>query len=350
MRKEKYGDFLNQLVNLTESLLKYNGITYHSVEGRLKTRESLDGKISRKNKYNDIDEITDIVGIRIITYTEDIIAVVEKMIKEEFEIDYEKSVDKRKKNLNEFGYNSLHLIASLNSNRSNLIEYVDFKKIQFEFQVRTILQHAWAEVEHDIGYKSSNSEELPDEIKRGFYRLSSLLEIADNYFVELLKSIKKSEDQSNKLMSNLSEGEVVPTNILTLKSYIDNNDIIKELGEYMINKFNSPEIKTSEDNVENYLNILKFFKIENINQLNNLLITHKEDMIKVIDYWANQQKETEIGAEANIGNCLYYLSYVLLIENESEDQFEKYFDELNIYRNMEKTLETYYYELKEILD
>jgi hypothetical protein len=50
----------------------------------------------------------------------------------------------------------------------------------FEIQIRTILQHAWAETDHDLGYKSEAS--IPLEIRRRFSRIASLLEIADAEF------------------------------------------------------------------------------------------------------------------------------------------------------------------------
>ena len=55
--------------------------------------------------------------------------------------------------------------------------------------MRTALQHAWAEVEHDLGYKAS--EAVPEVIQRRFSRIASLLEIADQEFVSIRSDLSR---------------------------------------------------------------------------------------------------------------------------------------------------------------
>ncbi len=54
-----------------------------------------------------------------------------------------------------FGYQSIHYLVKLKGERARLAEYRNLKDGVVEIQIRTILQHAWAEIEHDIQYKSS---------------------------------------------------------------------------------------------------------------------------------------------------------------------------------------------------
>ena len=57
------------LLNLINSLLEQKSIRVHQVQTRVKDRDSLENKIIRKNdKYGSLSDITDIVGVRIITY------------------------------------------------------------------------------------------------------------------------------------------------------------------------------------------------------------------------------------------------------------------------------------------
>jgi len=64
-----------------------------------------------------------------------------------------------------------------------LSEYALFDKMKCEIQVRTILQHAWAEIEHDLVYKSP--ADIPFRVRRRFASLAGLLEIADREFESL---------------------------------------------------------------------------------------------------------------------------------------------------------------------
>ena len=67
-------------------------------------------------------------------------------------------------------------------------ELKSFENMRFEIQVRTILQHAWAEIEHDDLYK--NPGQIPSSLRRRFFLVSNVLESADNELNELHKKLK----------------------------------------------------------------------------------------------------------------------------------------------------------------
>lgn len=166
------------LLTLVSSLLEQKNIRVHQVQTRVKDRDSLENKIIRKNeKYKSLSDITDVVGVRIITYFDDEVDQIADLIKEEFNIDKNNSVDKRKIDSDRFGYRSLHYVACLKEDRTKLPEYSSCGEQKFEFQIRTILQHSWAEIEHGLGYKGEF--EIPSSEKRTFYRVAALLEQAD---------------------------------------------------------------------------------------------------------------------------------------------------------------------------
>ncbi len=109
-------------------------------------------------KYQDpLVEIDDLAGVRIITFFPGSIEAIETMIGEEFDI-FERS-DKSEALIEEgrFGYQSIHYLVTLKDTRTQLVEYARFDRAIIELQVRTILQHAWAEIEHDIQYKSTSA-------------------------------------------------------------------------------------------------------------------------------------------------------------------------------------------------
>ena len=139
-------------------------------------------------KYHALAEVTDLCGARIITYFEDQVDEISALVENEFEIDRVNSIDKRQSGDSyRFGYVSVHYIANLKNPRAELPEYRRFRNIRFELQIRSILQHAWAEIEHDLQYKSQLA--VPRELRRRFARLAGLLEVADAEFKGIRDSI-----------------------------------------------------------------------------------------------------------------------------------------------------------------
>jgi putative GTP pyrophosphokinase len=167
--------------DLIRRLLK-DRVQFHSISHRIKSKPSTRQKlITGASKYTGIQALTDLLGVRIITYYSDEVDAVATIVEKEFSVDKKNSVDKRALlDPDRFGYLSLHYIVQLRKDRSQLAEYASFSELKFEIQIRSILQHAWAEIEHDLGYKSEAA--IPRDIQRRFSRLAGLLEVADDEF------------------------------------------------------------------------------------------------------------------------------------------------------------------------
>ena len=149
--------------------------------------ESLKGKLQRKGKKYKLalSEITDLAGIRIVVYSLADIDEVEKILPKLFSIDKTNSIDKGKElKPNEFGYLSRHYIVSLNEEHEKLIEYSKYIGLNAEIQVRTILEHAWAAIDHKIKYKSDI--DLPEEQKRELNSIAASIESNDKLFQKIL--------------------------------------------------------------------------------------------------------------------------------------------------------------------
>ncbi len=176
------------------ALLDEAGIVVASIESRIKEERSLAGKLALKGaKYESLADITDIFGMRIITFYTDDVDKVASAVDRLFEIDWDNSVDKRKLlEVDSFGYLSLHYVC-----RTSAFPY------RFEVQMRTILQHAWANMNHDTGYKSG--VEIPLGYRRNMNRLAGMLELVDEQFSRIRTEIN---DYRRKVQSLVASGHL----------------------------------------------------------------------------------------------------------------------------------------------
>ena len=266
------------LLTLVNSLLEQKNIRVHQVQTRVKDRSSLEGKVLRKGKkYEALSDITDIVGVRIITYFDDEVDKIAAMVEEEFLVDHENSVDKRKIDDDKFGYRSLHYVASLKKERIKLPEYASCGEQKFEFQIRTILQHSWAEIEHGLGYKGEF--EIPSTAKRTFYRVAALLEQADIEFVKLKSTISKYEESlTNDIKAKPSQIEI---NKASLISFMSNNDnVIKFEDNLFVKEYGLiiKEIDAETFAHDKLIERIKNLGIENIKQLEEFFLKNEESI------------------------------------------------------------------------
>ena len=187
-------DYERKIKGILNSAFEKAGIVVASIESRVKSYGSLEGKLRLKgSKYHSLADITDILGIRIITYYIDDVDKVASFVERLFNVDWENSVDKRKLlETDSFGYLSLHYICS-----------IDSFPYRFEIQMRTLLQHAWANMDHDTGYKSG--VEIPARYLRSMSRLAGLLELVDEEFSKIRTELS---DYRRKVQSMVASGKL----------------------------------------------------------------------------------------------------------------------------------------------
>lgn len=183
-----YDSLAQSVVQILKSIMKSEKISFIDVPYRIKTKDSCVGKLKKKSHYQSFEDMTDIAGLRIITLVESDLEKVSKIIAENFNVHQEDSGDKSDLlGADKFGYRSIHFVCDIGQEREKFPESALFKGLCFEIQIRTALSHAWAEIEHDRGYKLGG--ELPAHLKRRFNLLSGLLESADLEFNRLSEEI-----------------------------------------------------------------------------------------------------------------------------------------------------------------
>ena len=212
---------------LVEELLSEGNVRYQSVQARVKTREKLRKKyLDPQKNYKRLDDITDQAGLRVITYYEDEVDRVVELIKKEFQLDPEKSFDKKDDDPNKFGYDALNFVCKYPAERARLFEYRKVSEIWCEIQVTSILRHAWSEIEHPW-YDLKDA--YPDIIKRRFARMAALLEIAESEFLSL-RAIQSDYQKSVdvRVAANVPD---LPVDAVSLKSFIEREPLVEHIND-----------------------------------------------------------------------------------------------------------------------
>ena len=254
-----------QVLDKLREALERNGLVVTAIETRIKTEESLAGKLALKGaKYATLSDITDILGARIVTFYTDDVDRIASIAEQLFEIDWNNSVDKRRLHqLDSFGYNSLHYICRIPGH-----------DLRFELQLRTTLQHAWAAINHDTGYKSGI--EIPQEYMRRMNRLAGLLEMADDEFSRIRSEITdyrrrvQSLVQNGKLDDVLLDGD-------TFRSYLQAKPL--DRLNRRIAAINQAEIQDAP--LIRYLRVLKALQCNTLGDVSRLIRTYEEDAYRL---------------------------------------------------------------------
>lgn len=154
-----------------------------SIDSRAKHPLSLLDKLRRKEYASPEEEVTDLVGVRVVTAYPDQAEHAAVRLQGALTVDEEASFDRLDElDESEFGYRSIHLVVQLAA-RDRGIGTEAIGDLWFEIQLRSVLQHAWAQVDHEAVYKSGVA--LPRELKRQFSALAGALEVADQVFLGL---------------------------------------------------------------------------------------------------------------------------------------------------------------------
>jgi ppGpp synthetase/RelA/SpoT-type nucleotidyltranferase len=195
-----YEGFLNKV--LKEACRKLAPLAI--IEARTKSIPSFAEKILRKKAlYTDpknplppdpLQRVTDLCGGRVIVQTSAQVLGVCRFIEQAFDIDWTNSEDVSWRLLpTEFGYRSVHYIVSVNATKlkgPGIATAVPgtIRNLKAEIQVRTLLEHAWADIGHDMAYKTD--VHVPANIQRQFAVLAAVLEGADREFGRVVQALE----------------------------------------------------------------------------------------------------------------------------------------------------------------
>ncbi|MFJ7814071.1 GTP pyrophosphokinase family protein [Pseudomonas asiatica] len=299
----------------------------HSISGRCKSLESLEIKGQKKfdkgAPYIALQAVTDLAAVRVITYFTGDVDTVARIIEREFEVDRKNSVDKRvAAEPDRFGYISLHYVVGLRAERLCLSEYEDFAGVKAEIQVRSILQHAWAEIEHDIGYKAKMA--LPDEIKRRFSRLSGLLELADEEFRRIKTTVS---ERARDVQASTGEALLgIAIDRASLDSFVASNKIVKNadaaVSKIIGGSIGRPYFLPQE------LEVFKLFEVNTLGQIESLLRDNLPGIMRRAEDVRRERNDSDMTLPAGIS--VFYLFQILASKSRDRAFVQRYLKTMGI--------------------
>ena len=192
-KRPNYEEFRVASHRTLEALLEEGEYKYQ-IFSRTKTPERLEEKLVRKKAegiyYYSLEEIEDLVGLRVIFYTERDKEKFIKKIKNAIG-SFIKVKEKEKQN----GYKATHIIMSFGRKRLKLSEYRHFRGLKSEIQITSILYHAWAEIEHDLVYKDINNLKNKDPKKFESMK-QKMKELMEKYIKKVATELEEIIDES----------------------------------------------------------------------------------------------------------------------------------------------------------
>lgn len=309
-----YADYALCVQRLLSAAINTAGLKVQTIEHRAKTEESFGTKASRPldagesaPKYSHpLKQITDLAGCRVITFFINDVETVKKLVEAEFNVGERENRSSQLRGGGRPGYESFHFIVELSAQRLALPEYARFTGLRAEIQIRTILQHAWAEIEHDIQYKSVDA--LPSEIGKRFQALAGLIEIGDREF----QAISDSHNAvRNAAAISLQQGrlEEIELTAESLKSYLDKN-----LG---------PDGRMRDWTYEWTATYLRQMGFKNIKQLDDCISGYDDDQLSRIIWGSRQGQLTrlELALLAGLGPERLKQSHPYARSEDEEDNW-----------------------------
>jgi GTP pyrophosphokinase len=312
-----------EVARIVSQLLDDAGLRTHSVDQRVKSLNSLRRKIGEKgSKYGSLSDVHDLLGIRIITFFPDEVDAVAQVIEREFAVDPANSVDKRAAlDPDRFGYLSLHYVAALSPQRAQLTELKRFADQRFEIQIRSILQHAWAEIEHDLGYRDAQA--VPRSILRRFSMLAGLLEMADAEFERLRDEVSEYQQVVRSEVVDLPQRVSIDRD--SVMALIRTDELVQELDVYLL-EHEGIALPEDEGFGASVAVKLRSVGLETVADVTAALGERKDTVRTFIDLWLGDGGTLEVAP----GLSLFYLAYVMVGETRSFERALEYVDENNL--------------------
>ncbi|WP_407425263.1 tetratricopeptide repeat protein [Treponema sp.] len=342
---ESYKPVFSEIVTNVENKLRKtlklsSNPTYKS---RVKSFNSYYRKVlrlkSEEAEKNNFVELTDMMGIRVICAFLEDLSEVEQQIKDNFivkEVEYKGA----QQSFREFGYESVHVLVSIpNDCMPKECGLPLPESLVCEIQIRTILQDAWAEVEHELIYKSEFTPfDMP--LRRKLASMNASLTLADIIFQEIRDYQKKLQGEVEARRASFYE----KADELTLSS---NGKKIENLEPKSINRVSPYVHGTIDDMILEAIQAHNHGDLEKAVEIYSIIInsepTPPAPVLAVIhkhrgmayfsqnNYTASLEDfQKSVIYDSNAFRSYYYIGIVLSIMNKHTEAIDAYSESIRI--------------------
>ena len=252
-QRPRYKQLCSEVDYILGKRMRNSNIEYSAITSRAKTLNSFLEKLTRKSYANPLEGITDFAGVRLVYLYKGDQSAIENLIEQEFDA-FEKIDKVQEQDVDRFGYGALHYLVRLGEAVSGA-RYDELKGLTCEIQVRTVLQDAWAIIDHHLVYK--HESDIPKEFRRKLNSVSGLFEIADDQF----QAVRLRRDDYKRDIHEKSSGE----NFLDQEMNFDN--FVEYLNWRFPGGTSTSDVKVSY----NVYETLKLFGYKKLADIENLL-------------------------------------------------------------------------------
>jgi len=223
-QRDNYVQALKSVVDICRAIAKRHDFKDVIFTSRAKTEESLNKKLENKS-YRKIDDVPDLIGMRVVLETQTLVSNYCGFLLEEFKLVNEHTTIDRLKT-NQIGYRAWHFIIRIDQDlisKYNLNR--DLIGLICEVQVHTLLHYTWSQVQRRLEFYKTNN--ISKSLHRRFLLLSASLERHDLEFssLESFQSLVTNYEKRKVDIHNISKFIKEPFVQYILKESSNNNDI-----------------------------------------------------------------------------------------------------------------------------
>lgn len=306
--RHRYQECAEKTATLIGDLLREDGIRIHTIDKRSKDPEKLRDKLLRKwHHYKQLSDVTDLAAVRVICYFAEDVDKTARIIEREFIVDPTHSVDKRSLiEADRFGYVSMHHIVQWSPTRCVLTEHHRLKDLRVEIQTRSLLQHAWAEIEHDLGYKHVP---VSRAIRRRFSRIAGLFELADMEFAEIRNALSPQKSIALELPS--------------LAAFIATEPLVHQT-DLEIAELRKSTLNEAADDTWNLLERLHLAGITTLDQIEQMFYSQRAAAVGMAREIFQLPQFKDNSGSLGPGISLFYTAYVVVAHRFTDDQLDAF--------------------------